>query len=237
MNWIDHTCEPRRLILAWQAPDNAGERFRWAVGELTPNVDGIRLRYFSGEEFTSLNQGRTIEELRSLGYQGYPGFRIKESEHTNGVLEAFMRRLAPISRSDLAEYKQHFRLKPESKLSPFGMLGYTEAKLPSDGFSVVNPLECTDERFELMLEVAGYRYYVDKVRPLTVGDVVSFSPEPDNKYDRNAVMVRVEDQCIGYVNRLQAPAFHQWLNDRRVEGAINASTVIEVGPVRLYLYG
>jgi hypothetical protein len=220
MNWIEHICEPRRLILAWQASDDTGDRFRWAVGELTPDARGMALRYFSGEEFTRVNQGRTVEELNSLGYRGYPGFRMKDAVHSNGVLEAFMRRLPPISRSDFPEYRQHFRLKPDSKLSEFAMLGYTEGKLPSDGFSVVNPLECIGDRFELMLEVAGYRYYAKTIRPITVGEVVSFKPEPSNEHDPNAVMVCVDTHRIGYVNRLQAPAFHRWLNDRQIEAVI-----------------
>jgi hypothetical protein len=220
VNWIEHICELRRLILAWQAPDNTGVRFRWAVGELTPNAGAMNLRYFSGEEFSRLNHGKTVEELSALGYRGYPGFRIKDAMHSNGVLEAFMRRLTPASRSDFAEYRQHFRLKPESKLSDFAMLGYTEGKLPSDGFSVVNPLECANERFELMLEVAGYRYYAKETRATSVGDIASFQPEPSNEHDPNAVMVRVDGQRIGYVNRLQAPAFHRWLKDRQIEAVI-----------------
>jgi HIRAN domain len=220
MNWIEHICEPRRLILAWQAPDNTGVRFRWAVGELTPHDGAMSLRYFSGEEFCRLNQGKSVEELSALGYRGYPGFRTKEAVHSNGVLEAFMRRLTPASRADFAEYREHFRLKPESKLSEFAMLGYTEAKLPSDGFSVVTPLEYTDDRFELMLEVAGFRYYAKAIRPIAVGDVATFKPEPSNEHDPNAVMVCVDDQRIGYVNRLQAPAFQRWLNDRHLEALV-----------------
>jgi hypothetical protein len=221
MNWIDHICEPHRLILAWQAPDNTGVRFRWAVGELTPLGAGLCLRYFTGEEFSRVNQGRTSEELASLGYRGYPGFRIKDSVHSDGILEAFMRRLPPVSRADFAEYKQHFRLRPEAKLSVLAMLGYTEAKLPSDGFSLVNPLESADDQFELMLEVAGFRYYAPNgIRPLAVGNAVSFKAEPSNPHDANAVMICVDDQRIGYVNRLQAPAFQRWTHDRHIEAVI-----------------
>lgn len=220
MNWIEHICEPRRLILAWQAPDDTGMRFRWAVGDLTPEADAIKLRYFSGEEFLRLNQGKTVDELNALGYRGYPGFRVKDAVHTNGVFEAFMRRLPPPSRPDFAEYRQHFRLKSESTISNFAMLGYTEAKLPSDGFSVVNPLDCRDDQFELMLEVAGYRYYAKETSPISMGDLVSFKPEPSNEHDRNAVMVCVNGHRIGYVNRLQAPAFRNWFNDRQIEAVV-----------------
>jgi hypothetical protein len=220
MNWIEHICEPRRLILAWQAPDSMGDRFRWAIGELTPQSDGMSLRYFAGDEFSRLNQGKTVEQLNAFGYLGYPGFRTKDEVHTKGVMETFVRRLTPAFRSDFAEYMQHFRLRPESKLGYFTMLGYIEGKLPSDGFSVVNPLECTDDRFELMLEVAGFRYYAKEIPQIAVGDVASFRPEPSNEFDPNAVMICVGEHRIGYVNRLQAPAFLSWLKDRRLEAVI-----------------
>jgi hypothetical protein len=221
MNWIEHVLEPQRLILAWQAPDNTGVRFRWAVGEVTHNDGGtLTLRYFVRDEFERANQGKTFDALARLGYRGYPGFRVKDAVHTDGVLEAFMRRLPPPSRADFAEYRAHFRLKPELQLSDLGMLGYTEAKLPSDGFSLVNPFECPGVQFELMIEVAGFRYYANANPALRVGDLVTLRPEPTNEHDPNAVMVCVADRRIGYVNRLQAPAFQSWLNSRPIDAVI-----------------
>jgi hypothetical protein len=50
--------------------------------------------------------------------------------------------------------------------------------LPSDGFSLVNPFECPSDRFELMVEVAGFRYYANANSPVLVEDSVTFKPEP-----------------------------------------------------------
>lgn len=221
MNWIEHVCEPRRLILAWQAPDNTRVRFRWAVGEVTRGgSDALTLRYLVGEEFAHVNAGRTFSDLTRLGYRGYPGFRIRNPVHTEGVLESLMRRLPRSSRADFDEYRAHFRLRPDSHLSDLGMLGYTEAKLPSDGFSLVNPLECDGERFEIMTEIAGFRYYVTVHPPVHVGEVVTFKPEPTNDHDPNAVMVCIGGNQVGYVNRLQAPAFLRWLEERSIRAVI-----------------
>jgi hypothetical protein len=220
MNWIEHICEPQRLILAWQAPDNLNDRFRWAVGEVKADRDDLlALRYFVGREFECVNQGRTSEELARLGYRGYPGFRVKDLLHMN-VRDAFMRRLPPRSRSDFADYKAYFRLKPDRQISDLAMLGYTEAKLANDGFSVVNPLECAGDRFDLMIEIAGYRYYMQEHPPLHVGDTVTFRAEPTNEHDPNAVLIRGEDHRIGYVNRLQAPVFLDWLDSRSINAVV-----------------
>jgi len=104
--WIERAAEPKKLFLAWQAPDHMGERFRWAVGTLEPRDSrgGLALRYFRpGPEFERFNQKRTYEQMTALGYAGYPGFSLKEDTHEKGVAEAFMRRLpregVPISPS------------------------------------------------------------------------------------------------------------------------------------------
>jgi HIRAN domain len=70
---------------------------------------------------------------------------------------------------------------------------------------VVNPLECTGDRFEFMLEVAGYRYYAKAIRPIAVGEAASFKAEPSNEHDPNAVMVCVDDRRIGYIIDCKLP--------------------------------
>jgi hypothetical protein len=220
MNWIEHICEPQRLFLAWQAPDNMRDRFRWAIGEIkSDRNDVLTLRYLAGQEFERVNQGRALDELARLGYRGYPGFRIKDLVHTN-VREAFMRRLPPPSRADFAEYKAYFRLKPDRHVSDLAMLGYTEAKLANDGFSLVNPLECAGDRLDLMIEIAGYRYHMEGHPPLKVGDILTFKPEPTNEHDPNAVLINSADRRVGYVNRLQALAFLGWLNDHSIHAVV-----------------
>lgn len=218
MNWIENICEPKRLILAWQAPDHTGVRHRWAIGDLTPSNGDLNLRYYEGNEFVRQNPGRTAADLERLGYRGYPGLRPKDVIHS-GVFEAFRRRLPPQSRPDFEEYQKHFRISPRLRLSDFALLGYTEAKLPNDGFSVVNPLECTGDTFEYMLEVAGSRYYSDGPRP-EVGAHVSFQAEPTNEHDPNAIMIMMDRSRIGYVNRLQASAVHRWIAECSVEATI-----------------
>ena len=95
-NWIHRICEPKQLYLAWQASDHMQDRFRWAVAILHISQDLCTLRYLSsGVEFESLNQGRSLHLAEALGYQGYPAFNPRRSEHNSGVLEALMRRLPP----------------------------------------------------------------------------------------------------------------------------------------------
>lgn len=220
-NWIESAPEPTRLFLAWQAPDHMGDRFRWAVGILERGgASDCSLRYLQpGPDFDVHNQGREFAAIRKLGYEGYPAFSLKRERHSTGVLSAFMRRLPPPSRPDFAEYKRQFRLPPSLFVSNFALLGRTEAKLPSDGFSIVDPLDGSAASYDLMLEIAGYRYHGYKVA-LSIGDPVSIELELDNEVDPGAVVIQAAGRKIGYSNRLQAPAFRQWLAERRVTAMV-----------------
>jgi hypothetical protein len=218
-NWIKTICEPKELILAWQAPDHLKERYRWAVGAITRSDGHYSLRYFApGSEFESFNPGWNYASLLQLGYKGYPAFSLRVTEHTHGVLEAFLRRVAPRNRSDFDLYRQNFRISPDAELSDFGLLAVTEAKLPSDGFSVVYMLDPDAEQCDLVLEIAGFRYYVKNAPFLTaaIGERVELAHEPTNHRDPNAVEILVRGVRIGYMNRLQARTFLQWMHEGRV---------------------
>jgi hypothetical protein len=221
-NWLEEVREPKILMLAWQAPDHMHNRFRWSVGQIKPTGDSFSLRYFApGSEFENHNNGKRYEEIVGLGYVGYAAFSTKVREHTAGVIEAFNRRLPPRGRSDFADYMKHFRLRNFETLSNFALLGKTEATLPSDGFSIVDPLDGDTPSCDLLLEVAGHRYYAknlgDRIR---IGAQVEISPEPTNEYDSNAVRFSIDGLTIGYVNRLQATAFNQWLKTAKIRAVI-----------------
>lgn len=222
MHWIEALYEPVQLILAWQPAALDGSRFRWAVAVLRPVEDGeIELRYLEpGEEFEGLNSGKTFEELRALGYSGYPAFSMGRSIHRAGVRAALLRRLPPRQRSDFGAYAAQFRLREPERLSDFALLGRTEAKVPSDGFSIVDPLDPQVDCCDLLLEIAGYRHYMDGVPQLEVGRPVQIAEEPDNEFDSNAVSTLVDGIKIGNINRLQAAAFLGWLQTHCVEATV-----------------
>jgi hypothetical protein len=52
---------------------------------MPPSGGEYILRYLSGTE---------VEQAKRLGFGGYPAFRLDQTEHRQGVLAAFLRRLA-----------------------------------------------------------------------------------------------------------------------------------------------
>ncbi|HET7675463.1 MAG TPA: HIRAN domain-containing protein [Gammaproteobacteria bacterium] len=212
MHTISHLIEPSRLLLVWQDPKGES-RTRFVVGELRRSEDG-------GATFAYRTETPDFIKAQALGFQGYPAFRKSSQVYRDGVLEAFLQRLPPRKRADFGKYLETLRLPQNEHLSDFMLLGYSGAKLPGDGFSLVHPFENVDRECELLLEVAGFRYQNVPVRELRIGDAVSFAFEPNNVVDPNAVKIMVGGRRIGYVNRVQTPAFSHWLRTKSVTAHI-----------------
>jgi hypothetical protein len=73
--WLTYLAKPTKLVLAWQPDDAMGDRFRWAVGEVTRCPEGCALRYYSESEFELQNSGRRYGKLTDFGYRGTLVFR------------------------------------------------------------------------------------------------------------------------------------------------------------------
>lgn len=222
VEWLQYIGEPSELVLAWQAGDRTGVRFRWAVATVRREGKDYLLSYLDADaEFPIANEGRKYGEILDLGYRGYPGFRPRAGKHRDGVLASLMRRLPPRTRSDFDAYLRHFRVAPREHLSDFALLGLTEAKLPNDGFSVVDPLHGYNPPIDLLCDVAGYRYYAGGLREPKIGGPVSIIPEPDNEYDQNAVKFVIDGTKVGNVNRLQTASFMRWISTSAVDASVD----------------
>lgn len=212
VRWIEHIREPKKLTLVWQAPDEKNHRTRLVVGEIVRHESEFGFRYHRNTP--------DVAKAKELSYQGYPAFNIQQDLHTRDVLPAFLRRLPPRTRPDFHEYLRGLRIKPGAEISDFALLGYSEAKLPGDGFSLVDTLEDAQAPAEFLLEVAGYRYHTPALLPDVIGRKVDLVPEPTNQYDRDAIQVMLDGRRIGYINRLQAPSVSNWLSSARISGFI-----------------
>lgn len=215
MKHIQHIKEPPRLWLVWQPGFGASRpRTRRIVGEILPGEGGT-FRYFDNtEEFL---------RAREEGFEGYPAFKLSHAEyrHNQNVLDAFLRRLAPRSRDDFADYLRMYRLPIPFPGSDFALLGYTGARLPGDGFEIVPDLSNAEPPFELLIEIAGFRHQTDiSLDQIAVGQKVTFLPDPENVTDDQAIAVFHELGRIGFVPRPYCSSMHGWLARHRVDAQI-----------------
>jgi len=201
---IEHLVEPQRLLLCWQARESK-DRSRYCVGQLIKHGDEVWLQYGVDEQ--------ELAQAVEMGFQGYPAFPLNRTEHRHHVVDAFMRRLPPRSRRDFGRYLELRGISPDADISDFGLLGYTGAKLPNDGFELVHPFDEPPAVFEMLVEVAGFRHETEiDVSQLQAGDSIRFVPEADNTYDRLAIRIESLGRKLGYVPRGQLEMLHRMID-------------------------
>jgi len=113
-----------------------------------------------------------------------------------------MRRLPPRKREDFAKYLAQHGLPAPFQHSDFALLGYTGARLPSDGFALVPEFPPDELPCDYLTEVAGLRHVFNgDIALINVGDSVFFVTDKDNAIDADALTVVCKGHMIGYVNR------------------------------------
>lgn len=209
MHFIEHIIEPTKLLLTWQSHDEK-QRTRYVVAELNSIGSQIHLNY--------LTDTGDFHKARSMGFEYYPAFPDISKIHNN-VLDAFMRRLPPRSRGDFSQYMEGLRLKPETQLSDFALLGYSGGKLPSDGFSIIHPFGNVEGACELLLEAAGFRHIQKNHDNIKLNATVSFVKKFNETLQEESIQIMVDGKHIGYVTRGLLPTFFDWIDKDRIKGA------------------
>ncbi len=152
------------------------------------------------------------------GFKGVPAFSLDQDETRQGVIESLLRRLPPRKREDFSEYLAQYRLPSPFPYSDFALLGYTGARLPSDGFGLVPVFPSHVVPCDVLLEVAGLRHVfsgdMNTIRP---GDPLALQVDAENPVDPDALAVFHQARKVGYVNRAMLPQFHIWMRDHVVK--------------------
>ena len=155
------------------------------------------------------------------GFRGFPAFRLENAETREGVRESLMRRLPPRNREDFVDYLRSHALPASFSLSELALLGYTGARLPSDGFALVPDFPPEAHPCEYIMELAGTRHvFKGSLADLSIGDAVTIKPDPTNPVESDSLMVYHQDRAIGYVNRALKGVVYRWLADGRLSAVI-----------------
>lgn len=216
MPLLSHLVEPARLVMTWQPSDEgAPVRTRRIVGEVAYD------KLSSGVVFRYARDSKDYQAAVAAGFKGFPAFRLEDSESRQGVLESLMRRLPPRNREDFSEYLQLHGLAAPFKLSDMALLGYTGARLPSDGFALVPEFPLGAAPCDYVMEVAGTRHVLQgSLSELHVGDAVSIQPDPSNSVESDALSVTHDGNLIGYVNRALKDMLYRWLRSGRMTATV-----------------
>lgn len=210
MRKIEHVIKPNSLWLTWQPNPGAS---RYLVGQFK-SINGL-------VTFEYRTETSEFKKAQEKGFVGFPSFKINREVYEDRVLEPFLRRLPPKSRTDFEEYLQSHMLPSNIKGNDLSLLAHTGAKFPGDGFCILPDLSSFNGKFEYLLEVAGTRYR-DKAdfESISVGEPVDFVPEPENEYDENAIKIFHKAGHIGYVNRVLCEPLLQKIKKKKLVASI-----------------
>jgi len=216
---LRHLVEPSRLLMTWQPSDEeAPVRTRRVVAEVVAGAAheprNVVFRYLTGTA--------DFQAAQVAGFKGFPAFPLNQGPFHHGVLGTLMRRLPPRTREDFADYLALHGLPSPFGLSDLALLGYTGARLPSDGFALVPDFPEAATPCDYVMELAGTRHVLQgPLEHLHAGDPVSIQHDPTNPVEPDALVVLHQGRRIGFVNRALKSMFHRWM--RRAD----LTTVIE----------
>ena len=109
----------------------------------------------------------------------------------------------PVDRAEWFWGRNQTNSNNSDKITDFTLLGYSDAKLPSDGFTIVNPFSNTVPPFEFLADIQGCRFNLKNMpyKEIEIGMKITFEPEADNQQDSDAVIAMINGQKIGYLCR------------------------------------
>lgn len=210
MTTLHSIAEPNSLLVTWQ-PKSGGARF--LVATISRQTDGYVFTYLTGS--------KDFELAKNAGFNGHPAFNQEVREHSNNVLDPFLRRLPPKSRGDFGRYLQQHCLPNPFHASDFALLGYTGAKSPADGFILFPDFTDVHSSFDYLLEVAGTRYETAlDLAKINLDDPITLVPEDNNQFDENAIALYHPQGKIGYVNKVFCKLLRQLLPATPISASI-----------------
>lgn len=214
MTPLRYITEPERLLLTWQPVDEKHPM-------RTRRLVGVVLRRLNGQfGFRYTPELEDYKAAVAAGFQGFPAFKQQDGEITQGVREALLRRLPPRKREDFGQYLASHRLPSPFPGSDFALLGYTRARLPSDGFELVPVFSPNTVPCDLFIELAGTRYVATDLSGVMPGDEVTFEVDTSNPVDRDSLLALHQGRKLGYINRALKDVFHDWLKRWSVRGTV-----------------
>jgi hypothetical protein len=196
-----------KIYVAWRDPIN---RSWHPVGLLSVNDDGTYNFVYTKGAF-------------KCNFPFFPRME-KGKEHKSHVLfPVFDNRIISERRPDYQDYLKWLDLK-RNEFSPLKMLSLTEGIKPTDHLEFFQcPARSIENKYKVTFMMHGLQYFpqnvVERVNKLKERERLFIVPDPQNKFDKNAMMIRTDDPVysIGYCPRYLSRDFKQLLEKNDVD--------------------
>jgi len=185
-----------RIYLVWR--QGPGTR-RHAVGILDRDVAG-------SHTFKYLPEAKSL--MSSEGFTPYTEFQELDKIYNGNVADIFGQRLVRVERSDSGSFFRFWEADQDKVTDKFYLLGKTQGLVATDNFEFLADYHlCPETHF--VTEVAGLSHDKLDRDEISIGDRLTFKPEPDNIIDPEAVIVLKDDRKIGYIKKYHNHIFNK----------------------------
>lgn len=184
----------KTIFLAWRS--GTGSR-RFIVGEIIKNSNqGASFKYLKNE----------IEDARKDGFTPYTDFPDIDKEYRENIVEIFGQRLIKTERSDIRKFLDFWDIDPKFVNDKYYMLAYTQGLVSTDNFEFLaefHPIK----GLEFVSEVAGLSHRQLPQNYVIEGDIINWTLEKSNKFDKYAVMLWKDGINVGYIKTIHNRVF------------------------------
>jgi len=189
-------------------------------------------RHLVGRIKKSATNGVTFEYLRNNvleavkdGFKPYTEFPDLEKVYSKGVLESFGQRLIKTERSDSQAFYDFWAIDPKKRGDKLYMLAMTQAWIPTDNFEFLADFQPSPDLI-FVTDIAGLTDQALKPGIVKIGDVLSYSKNPDHPNDTLAVEVYKKDLKIGFIKKVHSGIFYKTRGNLKVQ-SIDQNGVIK----------
>ncbi|MBR3807858.1 MAG: HipA N-terminal domain-containing protein [Lachnospiraceae bacterium] len=202
------------LLLIWKDPKT---RRNFVIGKLCRTV-GFTFEYCC--EFT---------QAEDYGWSKLDAFPEEKIYESTTLFPVFASRLPDKKRRDIEKILQKYGL---SKFDDFELLRKSEARLPIDTYSFIDPIFAEDETVQREFFIMGIRHHAPcegknctLLPRVKIDDELVLKREPKNLYDSRAICVLTKDEVmLGYVPRY----YNSAILERMDKGMTYSCKVVDI---------
>ena len=202
------------LYLIWKDPKS---RRNYIVGKLSRG-DSYNFEYCC-----------EWEQAKDAGWEYLKSFPEMKRYESPTLFAAFASRLPDPKRKGIQSILEKYGL---TEYDGYELLRRSTGRLPIDTYEFIDPIFPEDRTIVRDFFVVGIRHHsscegfaCNQLPELRVGDELVLKPEPENEYDRHAIMVRtLRDEMLGYIPRY----YSESVSSRLAHGMTYACEVIEI---------
>lgn len=182
-----------RIALMWRP--GKGQR-RICVGYISIPKSGEGLRFEYDDD------GIKLAKLADANFNGYPGLPLNCNNQFSSlqISEVFFGRLINNNRNDVNDFYDFWLVDKKRVNDSLYVLAQTQGLSLSDMFEFV-PQYFGSHKPSFITDIAGLSNSEFDLSTLSIGDILDFTKEVENKFDSNAVYVSFKGKKIGYIKK------------------------------------